>query len=64
MRLLTIIGVLLVISLVVTACGRGMTESDDSTEEPEFSLGLDEDDLETDDLDTIEADLDELNNLL
>ena len=65
MRLFTIIGVLLVMSLVLTACGNiSSGDSPDDTEEPEFSLGIEDQDMNTDDLDSIEADLDELDNLL
>ncbi|MBU1245968.1 MAG: hypothetical protein KKH88_00880 [Nanoarchaeota archaeon] len=58
-----IVGILLVICLVITSCTQTTVE-DTSEDEPEFSLQVDEEGLDTSDLDSIEQDLEELNNLL
>ena len=62
MKIATIIGVLLVVCLMVTACGKTITSNQEEIDEPEFSLNLAEEDLDLDGLDDL--DLDGLDNLL
>ena len=62
MKIATIIGVLLVVCLVITACGKTTKSDQEETDEPEFSLEFENEDLDLDGLDDLN--LDGLDNLL
>lgn len=62
MNVLAVISLILVVCLVVSACGQTTVDSENE-EDPEFSLGMDDElNMDTEELDDL--DLSELDNLL
>ncbi len=64
MRILTLIGLLLIISLVITGCAKTAIDSEESQSE-NLNLEVEEDsNLESTDLDSMDSEMNELENLL